>query len=129
HIDIMMDLAPNSLPHVHAGAIKAYAVLAATRMAAAPEIPTVDEAGLPGFYMSAWQAVWAPKGTPAEVIGKLNAAIVARLADPAVRARLGELGQETFTPAQQSPDALGAWQQAEIDRWWPIIKTANIKAE
>jgi tripartite-type tricarboxylate transporter receptor subunit TctC len=129
HIDFMIDLAPNSLPHVHAGTIKAYAVLAAMRMAAAPAIPTVDEAGLPGFYMSAWQAVWAPKDTPPPVIGKLNAAIVEALADPAVRARLGGLGQQTFPPAQQSAAALGAWQKAEIEKWWPIIKAANIKAE
>src|SRR5262249_19780251 len=127
HIDIMIDLAPNSLPHVHAGTIKAYAVLAAMRMAAAPNIPTVDEAGLPGFYMSAWQAVLAPKNTPPAVISKLNAAIIEGLTDPAVRARLGEVGQETFPPAQQSPAALGAWQKGEIDKWWPIIKAANIK--
>ena len=85
HIDIMIDLAPNSLAHVHAGTIKAYAVLAPTRMAAAPDLPTVDEAGLPGFHMSAWQALWAPKGTPTAVVGKLNAAVAEGLADPAVR--------------------------------------------
>jgi tripartite-type tricarboxylate transporter receptor subunit TctC len=79
--------------------------------------------------MSAWQAVWAPNETPSPVIDKLNAAIVEALADPAVRVRLGELGQETFPPAQQSADALGAWQKAEIEKWWPIIKAANIKAE
>jgi tripartite-type tricarboxylate transporter receptor subunit TctC len=129
HIDIMIDLAPNSLAHVRAGTIKAYAVLAATRMAAAPDLPTVDEAGLPDFHMSAWQAVWAPKDTPSAVLGKLNAAIVDGLADPTVRARLGELGQEMFPPEQQSAAALGAWQQAEIDKWWPIIKAANIKAD
>jgi tripartite-type tricarboxylate transporter receptor subunit TctC len=129
HIDIMMDLAPNSLPHVHAGAIKAYAVMSKTRIAAAPDIPTVDEAGLPGFYMSAWQAVWAPKGTPSALIDRLNAAIVAALADPVARERLAELGQLTFPPEQQSAAALGAWQQAEIDRWWPIVRAAHIKAD
>lgn len=129
HIDIMIDLAPNSLAHVRAGTIKAYAVLAAARMAAAPDLPTVDEAGLPGFHMSAWQGIWAPKGTPAVVLGKVNAAIVEGLADPAVRARLAEIGQETFPPEQQSAAALGAWQQAEIDKWWPVIRSANIKPD
>jgi tripartite-type tricarboxylate transporter receptor subunit TctC len=129
HIDIMIDLAPNSLPQLHAGMIKAYAVMAKTRIAEAPDIPTVDEAGLPGFYMSAWQAIWAPKGTPKAVIGKLNAAIVEALADPAVRARLADLGQETVPPEQQSADALRALQKAEIEKWWPIIKAANIGAE
>jgi hypothetical protein len=105
------------------------AVMAKTRIAAAPDIPTVDEAGLPGFYMSAWQAIWAPKGTPKGAIGTLNAAIVEALADPVVRARLGDLGQETVPPEQQSAEALGALQKAEIERWWPIIKAANIKAE
>jgi len=129
HIDIMIDLAPNSLPHVRAGTVKAYAVMARTRLAAAPDIPTVDEAGLPGFYMSAWQALWAPKGTPGTVIARLNAAIVEALADPTVRARLADLGQETFPREQQTPAALGALQKAEIDKWWPIIKAASIKAE
>jgi len=129
HIDIMMDLAPNSLPQVHAGAIKAYAVMSNSRIASAPDIPTVDEAGLPGFYMSAWQAVWAPKGTPRAVIGRLNSAIVGASADPMVRRRLAELGQQTFPPEQQSAAALGAWQKAEIDKWWPIVKAAHITAD
>ena len=129
HIDIMIDLAPNSLPHVRAGAIKAYAVMAKTRLAAAPDIPTIDEAGLPGFHMSAWQALWMPKGTPMSVIAKLNAAIVDSLADPTVHSRLADLGQEGFPREQQTPEALGALQKAEIAKWWPIIKAANIKAE
>jgi tripartite-type tricarboxylate transporter receptor subunit TctC len=129
HIDIMIDLAPNSLPHVRAGAIKAYAVMAKTRLGAAPGIPTVDEAGLPGFYMSAWQAVWVPKGTPVSVIGMLNKSIVDALADPAVRSRLADLGQEAFPREQQTPEALGAFQKAEIDKWWPIVKAAGIKTE
>jgi tripartite-type tricarboxylate transporter receptor subunit TctC len=129
HIDIMIDLAPNSLPHVRGGTIKAYAVMAKTRLAAAPEIPTVDEAGLPGFYMSAWQALWVPKGTSMAVVAKLNATIVDALAEPTVRSRLAELGQESFPREQQMPEALAALQKAEIEKWWPIIKTGNIKAE
>jgi tripartite-type tricarboxylate transporter receptor subunit TctC len=129
HIDFMIDLAPNSLPHVRAGAIKAYAVMARTRLPAAPDVPTVDEAGLPAFYMSAWQALWAPKGTPGAVIARLNAAIVEALAEPAVRARLAEIGQDAFPREQQTPEALGQWQKAEIAKLWPIIKSAAIKAE
>src|SRR6266446_851335 len=129
HIDIMIDLAPNSLPHVRAGTIKAYAVMAKARLAAAPDIPTVDEAGLPGFYMSAWQALWVPKGTPNTAIAKLNAAIVEALADPTVRARLAEIGQDAFPRELQTPEALGEWHRAEIAKLWPVIKSAAIKAE
>jgi tripartite-type tricarboxylate transporter receptor subunit TctC len=129
HIDIMIDLAPNSLPHIRAGTIKAYAVMAKTRLAAAADIPTVDEAGLPGFYMSAWQALWVPVGTPMTVIAKLNAATVEALADPTVRSRLADLGQEGFPREQLTPETLGALQKAEIRKWWPIIKASNIKAE
>jgi tripartite-type tricarboxylate transporter receptor subunit TctC len=129
HIDIMIDLAPNSLPHIRAGTIKAYAVMAKTRLAAAADIPTVDEAGLPGFYMSAWQALWVPVGTPMTVIAKLNAATVEALADPTVRSRLAVLGQEGFPREQLTPETLGALQKAEIRKWWPIIKASNIKAE
>jgi tripartite-type tricarboxylate transporter receptor subunit TctC len=128
-IDFMIDLAPNSLPHVRAGAIKVYAVMAKTHLPAAPEIPTVDEAGLPGFYMSAWQALWAPKGTPRGVIAKLNAAIVEALADSTVRARLAEIGEDAFPRELQTPEALGEWQKAEIAKLWPVIKSAEIKAE
>jgi tripartite-type tricarboxylate transporter receptor subunit TctC len=129
HIDFMIDLAPNSLPHVRAGAIKVYAVMAKTRLAAAPEIPTVDEAGLPGFYMSAWQGLWVPRGTPGAVIARLNTAIVEALTDPTVRARLGEIGQDAFPRELLTPEALGDWQKAEIAKLWPVIKAAAIKAE
>jgi tripartite-type tricarboxylate transporter receptor subunit TctC len=125
----MFDLATVSLPQVRAGATRAYAVTAKSRLAAAPDIPTVDEAGLPGFYNSIWIAAWAPKGTPKTIIAKLNAEIVNALADPAVRARLADLGQETFPREQQTPEALGAFHKAEIDKWWPIIKAAGMKAE
>jgi tripartite-type tricarboxylate transporter receptor subunit TctC len=89
----------------------------------------VDEAGLPGFYLSNWSGVWAPKGTPKLVIARLNAAIADALGDPGVRQRLADIGQEIFPPEQQMPEALGAFQRAEIDKWWPIIKAAGIKAE
>jgi len=129
HIDMIIDVAPNSLPHVRAGAIKAYAVAAKARLAAAPDIPTVDEAGLPGFHMSAWQAIWAPKGTPVTVIARLNAAIVDALSDAALRSRIADLGEEVFPREQQTPEALRQLQESEIGKWWPIIKAAHIKPE
>jgi tripartite-type tricarboxylate transporter receptor subunit TctC len=109
--------------------INAYAVTAENRLPSAAEIPTVDEAGLPGFHFSSWQAIFAPKGTPATVIAKLNAAVVETLADPEVRRRLADLGQEIFPREQQTPEALAALHQSEIERWWPIIKAANIKPD
>jgi len=129
HVDVMTDLASNSLSHVHAGTIKAYAVTAKGRLAVAPDIPTVDEAGLPGFYMEAWQAIWAPKHTSGAVIEKLSASIMAALADPAVRARLAHIGQEIFPPERQTAQALAAFHRAETEKWWPIIKAAGIKPE
>jgi tripartite-type tricarboxylate transporter receptor subunit TctC len=129
HIDMNFDQAANSIPQYKAGKVKAFAVTAPRRLAAVPDIPTVDEAGLPGFYMSVWHGLWAPKGTPKSVIGMLNAAVVAALADPMVRQRLVDLGQEIYPREQQTPEALGAFQKAEIAKWWPIIKAANIKGE
>jgi tripartite-type tricarboxylate transporter receptor subunit TctC len=128
-IDLTMMDPTTSLAHVRAGNLKAFAVAAAARLSSAPEIPTVDEAGLPGFYVSFWHGLWVPKRTPAAVIAKLNAAVVEALADPGVRARLADLGQEIFTRDQQTPEALAALQKAEIAKWWPIIKAAGIKAE
>jgi tripartite-type tricarboxylate transporter receptor subunit TctC len=128
-IDLMIDQAANSLPQVRAGTIKAYAVTDKTRLAAAPEIPTVDEAGVPGLHISIWHALWLPKGTPADIVGKLNAAVVDTLADAGVRQRLAELGQDIPTREQQTPQALFAHHKAEIEKWWPVIKAANIKGE
>jgi tripartite-type tricarboxylate transporter receptor subunit TctC len=128
-IDLMFGNPINGLPQVRGGQIKAFAVTAKGRLAAAPEIPTVDEAGLPGFYVSFWLGLWAPKGTPKDVIAKLNSATVIALADPTVRARLADLGFEIFPRDQQTPEALAAYQKAEIEKWWPIIKAAGIKAE
>ena len=128
-IDIMVDQAANSLPQVRAGAIKAFAVTDKARLAAAPEIPTVDEAGAPGLHISIWHALWMPKGTPGNVIARLNAAVVAALADAGVRKRLADLGQEIPPREQQTPEVLVAYHKAEIEKWWPIIKAANIKGE
>jgi tripartite-type tricarboxylate transporter receptor subunit TctC len=128
-IDFMIDTAGNSLPQVRAGNIKAFAVTSKARLATAPDVPTVGEAGLPGLLALNWQAAFLPKGASKEVVGKLNAAIVSALADSSVRKRLTAIGQEIFPREQQTPEALAAFQNAEIEKWWPIIKAANIKAE
>jgi tripartite-type tricarboxylate transporter receptor subunit TctC len=128
-IDIMFDQAANSIPQIQAGKIKVFAVTAKQRMKAMPEIPTVDEAGLPGLYIAVWHGIWAPKGTPKDVRTKLTVAIQEALADPQVRARFEALGQEIPEPAQQTPQALRAYHEAEIKLWWPLIKAAGIKIE
>jgi tripartite-type tricarboxylate transporter receptor subunit TctC len=128
-IEMMVDQMSNSLPQVRAGRIKAYAITAKARSAAAPEIPTVDEAGLAGFHMSIWYGTWVPRGTPKEAISTLNGAIASALADAAVRQRLADLGLEIVPPAQQTPEALGAHHKAEIEKWWPIIKAAGIRID
>jgi tripartite-type tricarboxylate transporter receptor subunit TctC len=128
-VDMIIDDPTSSLPQVRSGKIKAFAVTAKERLAAAPDIPTVDEAGLPKFYFSRWHALWVPKGTPREVVAKLNAAVVGALGDQQVRTRLADLGQDVFPREQLTPAALAAHHKAEVDKWWPIIKAAGIKAE
>jgi tripartite-type tricarboxylate transporter receptor subunit TctC len=124
----MFDQASNSLPQIRAGAIKAYAVTSKSRLAVAPDIPTVDEVGLPGFYISVWNGLWVPKGTAPEVIARLNRAAVKAMETPGLQKRFADFGQEQVAPGQQSPAGLGAFQKAEIQKWWPIVKAANIKA-
>ena len=128
-IDFMFDQASNVMPQLNGGTIKAFAVTARTRLAPAPAVPTVDEAGLPGLYISVWHGLWVPKRTPAPIIAKLNEAVVKALGEPATREKLAALGQEIPPPEQLTPEALAAYQKAEIDKWWPIVKAAGIKAE
>jgi tripartite-type tricarboxylate transporter receptor subunit TctC len=128
-IDFMIDTAANTLPQWRAGAIKAYAVASKQRLPAAPDLPTVGEAGLPTFSISAWHAFFSPKGTPKDIIAKLNAAVMIALADPNVRRRLVDFGFELFPDDQLTPEALGRFHRAETEKWWPIIKAAGIRAE
>lgn len=127
HIKMTFDQAANALPQVRAGKVRAYAVTSNKRIASAPDIPTVDEAGLPNFYMTIWHALWVPKGTPKAVVDRLNAAMVEALADPNVRKRFEDLGQDIPTREQQTPEYLRTYHKAEIEKWWPMIKQAGIK--
>ena len=128
-IDLIVDQTSNSISQVRAGKIRAYAVTSDKRLESAPDVPTTDEAGLPGFHMTLWSGLWVPKGTPKEIVTKLNAAAVAALNDPAVRKQLESLGLQMPPKDQLAPEALGAWQKAEIEKWWPVIKAANVKVE
>jgi tripartite-type tricarboxylate transporter receptor subunit TctC len=128
-VDLMCDLAANSLAHARAGRVKPLAVLAKERWFAAPDVPTADEAGIPGFYVSTWHGLWVPKGTPREIVDKLNSAAVAAMADPGVRRRIADQGMEIPPLNQQTPEALGAYHKAEVEKWVPIIKAANIKPD
>jgi tripartite-type tricarboxylate transporter receptor subunit TctC len=129
HIDLEMEPSSNFLQQVRGGNLQAYAVAAKTRLAVAPDIPTVDEAGLPGFYRSVWIGLWLPKGASEDVVAKLNAAVQAVLSDPNMHTRIAELGQEIFPREQQTPEGLAVYQKAEVEKWWPIVKAANIKGE
>jgi len=128
-IDMGIANPATALPHVQVGSIKAFAVTAKNRLAVAPDIPSVDEAGLPGLYFSLWAGLFAPKGTPRDIIDKLNSAAVDTLSDPNMRHKLAAQGFEIPPREKQTPEALGAYQKAEIEKWWPIIKAANIRAE
>jgi tripartite-type tricarboxylate transporter receptor subunit TctC len=128
-VDLYVTQISNITGQIRAGKIRAYAVTAPTRLTAAPEIPTVDEAGLPGLHTAVWHGIWAPKATSREIIMKLNAAIVECLADPAVRERFADLGQEIPAREQLTPEALAAYHKVEIDKWWPLIKAAGLKGE
>jgi tripartite-type tricarboxylate transporter receptor subunit TctC len=128
-IDIIIDQTSNSIAQVRAGTIRAYAVTDEKRVASAADIPTTDEAGLSGFHMTLWSGLWVPKNTPKEVIAKLNAAAVVALNDPAVRAKLENLGLQMTPSDQLTPQALGTLQQAEIAKWWPMIKAAHVNVE
>jgi tripartite-type tricarboxylate transporter receptor subunit TctC len=126
-IDMMIEPSSNFVAQVGANTVNALAITAKTRHPGMPNVPTVDEAGLPGFYVSIWFGLWAPKDTPQDIIGKLNAATVAALADPDRKARFAKLGQQVSARDQQTPEVLGALQKSEADKWWPIIKAANLK--
>jgi len=125
----MIEPASNFYGQLKAGTIKAYAMASKARVGAAPEIPTSAEAGVPAFVASLWYGLWVPKGTPRDIVGKLNATMIDVFNDAAVKKRFAELGLETPPRAQQTPDALRAFQKAEADKWWPIIKAANIKPQ
>jgi tripartite-type tricarboxylate transporter receptor subunit TctC len=128
-IDLIVDQTSNSIGQVRAGNIRAYAVTADKRLSSAPDVPTTDEAGLPGFHMTLWSGMWVPKGTPGEIVRKLNAAAIEAMNDPSVRKQLENLGLQMPPGERLSPAALGAWQKAEIGKWWPMIKAANVKVD
>jgi tripartite-type tricarboxylate transporter receptor subunit TctC len=127
-IDVLLNTPAVSMEQAKAGQIKVFAVTAKTRLETAPDVPTTDEAGLPGFYFSFWHAVWVPKGTPKPIVAKLNAALKTTLADPAIRQKLIGLAQELYPAEQQTPEALDKFERAEAAKWWPIIKEAGITA-
>jgi tripartite-type tricarboxylate transporter receptor subunit TctC len=128
-LDLMFDQASHSLPFLRAGSIKSYGVTSKTRTASAPDIPTTDEGGLRGFYSSNWYGLWAPKGTPKDIVVRLNRAVVEALADPAVVKRLNARGLDMPPADQRTPEALAAFHKVEIEKWWPLIKAAGIKAK
>jgi tripartite-type tricarboxylate transporter receptor subunit TctC len=128
-VDIMFDQAANAITQIRAGAVRAYAVMAERRWHGAPDIPTIDEAGVPGLHVSYWHGLWAPKGTPKEIVSTINAAVVSALADPNVQQRYAAQGQDIWPRERQTPAALAAYHKAEIEKWWPVIRAAHVKAE
>jgi tripartite-type tricarboxylate transporter receptor subunit TctC len=128
-LDLLFDQPSDAVPQIRSGSIRGYAVTADKRAAVAPNVPTVDEAGLPGLHLTPWHSLWVPKGTPKDIVAKLNAAGMDALADPAVRKRLADVGQDIVPREQQTPEALAAYYRSETEKWWPIIKAAGIKAE
>ena len=128
-IDLIVDQTSNSISQVRAGTIRAYAVTDTNRVESAPDIPTTDEAGLAGFHMTLWSGLWVPKNTPKDIVAKLNAAAVDALNDQAVRKQLENLGLQMPPKDRLSPEALGTWQKAEIAKWWPMLKAANVKVD
>ena len=128
-IDILFDQPSDAVPQIKSGTIKGYAVTAEKRASVAPDIPTVDEAGLPGLHLTPWHSLWVPKGTPKDIVMKLNAAAMEALADPAVRQRLGDVGQDIVPRDLETPEALATYYKSETDKWWPIIKATGIKAD
>ncbi len=128
-IDVLLNTPAVSMTQLKAGQVKVFAVTDKRRLATAPDVPTTDEAGLPGFYFTFWHALWVPKGTPKDVIAKLNAALRTTLSDPDTRKKLDGLSQDVFPAEEQTPEALAKFQREEIEKWWPIIKEAGIKAE
>ncbi len=128
-IDVIVDQTSNSISQVRAGNIRAYAITADKRLEQASDVPTTDEAGLPGFHMTLWSGLWVPKDTPKDIVAKLNASAVDALNDPAVRRQLENLGLQMPPADQLSPEALGSWQKAEIAKWWPMLKAANVKVD
>lgn len=127
-IDVLLNTPAVSMAQLKAKQVKVFAVTAPKRLATAPDIPTTDEAGLPGFYFTFWHALWVPKGTPKDVVAKLNGALRGALADPEIKNKLTALAQDIFPPDEQTPEALHKFQEAEIAKWWPVIKEAGITA-
>jgi len=128
-VDLMFDQAANALGPVRGGSVKAYAVMSKERWAPLPDVPSIDESGTPGLYVAYWHGMWAPKGTPKDIVAKLNDAVVHALADPNVKKRLADIGQDVWPRGQQTPEALAAFHKAETDKWWPIIRASGLKAQ
>jgi len=128
-VDLMFDQAANALGPVRGGTVRAYAVMSKARWPALPGVPAIDESGVPGLYVSYWHGMWAPKGASKDVITRLNAAVMHALADANVKKRLADVGHDIMPREQQTPQALAAYHKAEIEKWWPIVRAAGLKAQ